>query len=255
WTPDHPIAREDWAKYLDAATELDRKVGLILKQLEMDGLAENTVIVFFGDHGEAHVRGKQFCYDSGLLTPMIIRWPKNLPAPKHLKPGTVDDRLIASIDLAPTMMDLAGVKKPAKMQGEVFLGNFAARPRQYVFGARDRCDETVFRFRTVRDARYRYIRNFTPERPFLQPNEYKEKQYPVWNLLKQLHAEGKLSPAQEFLCAPTMSAEELYDLETDPHEIRNLAASGQHQKGARGPPGPVGTWIGESNDQGRELEP
>jgi len=152
-------------------------------------------------------------------------------------------------------MDLAGVKKPAKMQGEVFLGSRAARPRQYVFGARDRCDETVFRFRTVRDARYRYIRNFTPERPFLQPNEYKEKQYPVWNLLKQLHAEGKLSPAQEFLCAPTMSAEELYDLETDPHEIRNLAASVQHQKVLRRLRAALETWIEESNDQGRELEP
>src|SRR6185369_6216390 len=219
WTPDHPIAREDWAKYLDAATELDRKVGLILKQLEMDGLAENTVIVFFGDHGEAHVRGKQFCYDSGLLTPMIIRWPKNLPAPKHLKPGTVDDRLIASIDLAPTMMDLAGVKKPAKMQGEVFLGNFAARQRQYVFGARDRCDETTFRFRTVRDARYRYIRNFTPDRPLLQPNQYKERQYPVWNLLKELDAQGKLTPVQRVLTAPTMPPEELFDLDRDPYEI------------------------------------
>src|SRR5439155_25106444 len=146
------------------------------------------------------------------------------------KPGSVDDRLLAAIDLAPTMLGLAGIPKPVKMQGEIFLGEHAAAPRQYVFGARDRCDETVFRFRTVRDARYRYIRNFTPERPFLQPNEYKEKQYPVWNLLKQLHAEGKLSPAQEFLCAPAMPAEELYDLETDQHEIHNLANSVQHQR-------------------------
>ena len=129
-----------------------------------------------------------------------------------------------AIDLAPTMLALAGLAVPAKMQGQVFLGDHAAPPRRYVFGARDRCDETVFRFRTVRDARYRYIRNFTPDRPFLQANDYKEKSYPVWNLLKELHAAGKLTPSQDGLCAPTMPAEELYDLENDPHEIDNLAS-------------------------------
>jgi hypothetical protein len=219
WTPDHPVARADWARYLDAATELDRKVGLILKQLEADGLADNTVIVFFGDNGQSHVRGKQFCYDEGFLVPLIIRWPKNASTPKNFQPGAVSDRLIAAIDLAPTMLEIAEAKKPAKMEGEIFLGEHSAKPRQYVFGARDRCDETVFRFRTVRDARYRYIRNFTPDRPFLQANEYKARAYPVWNLLPQLHSEGKLTPPQEFLCAPTMPEEELYDNETDPFEI------------------------------------
>ena len=83
--PDHPVTREDWAKYLDAATELDRKIGLILKQLEADGLADSTIVVFFGDHGQSHVRGKQFCYDSGLHVPLIIRWPQNFPAPAHFR--------------------------------------------------------------------------------------------------------------------------------------------------------------------------
>src|SRR5437868_7046938 len=187
---------------------------------------------------------------SGLLVPLIIRWPKNFPEPKHFKGGSVDDRLLAAIDLAPTLLDLAAIPKPARMQGEIFLGNHAAAPRQYVFGARDRCDETVFRFRTVREARYRYIRNFTPERPFLQPNEYKEKQYPVWNLLKELHAAGKLTPAQAALCAPTMPEEELYDLETDPHEIRNLAASPQHRAVLDRLRGVLEKWIEESNDHG-----
>src|SRR5262249_11469847 len=149
--------------------------------------------------------------------------------PKHYQPGTVDNRLLAAIDFLPTMLDLAGAKKPARMQGEIFLGDHAAPPRQYVFGARDRCDETVARFRTVRDARYRYIRNFMPERPFLQPNAYKERSYPVWNLLKELHVQGKLTPAQAFLTAPTMPAEELYDLDNDPHEINNLATSSQSE--------------------------
>src|SRR4051794_6942699 len=109
--PDHPVTREDWARYLDSATELDRKIGLILKRLEADGLADSTIVVFFGDHGQAHVRGKQFCYDSGLRVPLIIRWPKNFPAPQNFRPGTVDDRLLMSIDLAPTMLDIAGAMK------------------------------------------------------------------------------------------------------------------------------------------------
>ena len=253
--PDHPVTRAVWAEYLDSATELDRKIGLVLQQVKTDGLAESTLIVFFGDNGQAHVRGKQFCYDSGLLVPMIIYWPKNFPAPKQFRAGTLDEHLIAAIDLAPTMLSLAGMKTLPKMQGQVFLGEKAVAPRQYIFGARDRCDETVFRFRTGRDKRYRYIRNFTPERPFLQANEYKEKQYPVWNLLKELHQEGKLTPAQEFLCAPHMPEEELYDLQSDPHEIKNLAQSPQHQAILKRLRGVLEKWIEGSNDQGRELEP
>lgn len=255
WTPDHPVARADWAKYLDAASELDRKVGLVLKQLEADGLADSTVVVFFGDNGAAHVRGKQFCYDSGLHVPLIIRWPKGYPVPAHFRPGTVDSRLLAAIDLAPTMLEIAGAAKPARMEGEVFLGRRAAAPRTYVFGARDRCDETVFRFRTVRDSRYRYIRNFTPDRPFLQPNQYKERSYPVWNLLKELHAAGRLTPAQEFLCAPTMPAEELYDLLTDPHEVENLANSPAHQPTLERLRRALDAWITRTRDQGATLEP
>lgn len=253
--PDHPVTRNDWAQYLDSATELDRKVGLVLRQLEADGLADNTIVVFFGDNGQAMVRGKQFVYDSGLHVPLIIRWPKSVPAPKHFKPGTVDDRLIAAIDLLPTMLDAIGARKPVDMQGQVFLGDRAAPPRDYVFGARDRCDETVFRFRTVRDVRYRYIRNFTPERPFLQPNDYKERSYPVWNLLKQLSAEGKLTPVQAVLAAPTMPAEELYDLERDSHETMNLVASPEHRATLERLRAALTTWIDETNDQGKTLEP
>jgi len=253
--PDHPVTRKDWAQYLDAATELDRKIGLILTQLEKDGLAESTIVCFFGDHGQAHVRGKQFCYDSGLRVPLLIRWPKNFPAPAHFKPGTVDDRLLASIDLSATTLALAGAKKPEKMQGEIFLGDSAGPPRKYVFGARDRCDETVFRFRTVRTEQYRYIHNFTPERPFLQKNDYKERSYPVWNLLKQLDAEGKLTPLQKVLTAPSMPPEELYDVVADPYETKNLANSPEHAAVLKELRGVVDQWIVDSNDQGKELEP
>ena len=253
--PDHPVTREDYAAYLDAATELDRKVGLILAQLEKDGLAENTVVLFFGDHGESMVRGKQFCYEEGLHIPLLIRWPTKFPEPAHFRAGSVDARLIEAIDFAPTMLALAGAPVPPKMQGRVFLGDHTAPPREYAFGARDRCDETVFRLRTVRDDRYRYIRNFTPDRPFLQKNDYKEKQYPVWTLLPKLNAEGKLTPAQAALCAPTMPPEELYDLTTDPHEIHNLAAAPAHAATLKRLRGVLEKWIEDTNDQGRIMEP
>src|SRR5262245_9672694 len=116
YEPDHPVTRADRAKYLDAATELDRKVVLVLRQLEADGLADSTIVVFFGDNGQAHIRGKQFCYEEGLNVPLIIRWPKRFHAPTHFRPGTVDDRLLSAIDLPPTMLSLAGAVVPVSMQ-------------------------------------------------------------------------------------------------------------------------------------------
>lgn len=253
--PDHPVTRKDWAAYLDAASELDRKVGLILDQLAQDDLAKNTIVIFFGDNGQAHVRGKQFCYDSGLLVPLIIRWPKAFPPPAQFHPGTKSDQLLAAIDLTATTLAFAGVKKPPTMQGRVFLGPDAEPVRDLVFGARDRCDETLFRLRTVRDARYRYIRNFTPDRPFLLKNDYKIKQYPVWNLLKELAAENRLTePCQKFLTAATMPPEELYDTVADPYETRNLATSSdpEHQAALKRLRQAVETWITETHDSGQD---
>lgn len=254
--PDHPVTRSDWASYLDDVLSLDQKVGVVLKELETAGLADNTIVLFMSDHGESHVRGKQFVYEEGLHIPLIIRWPKNFAAPKQITPGKVDIRFIESIDLAPTLLRAAGLPKPAKMQGRIFLGDDAEADRTMAFGARDRCDETVFRLRSVRDDRYRYIHNFTPERPFLQANAYKERSYPVWNLLKELHAQGKLTPEQEFLCQPTMPEEELYDLSADPHEIRNLAKSEvpEHQAALKKLRTALDRWIEETNDQGRVFE-
>jgi arylsulfatase A-like enzyme len=253
--PDHPVTRTDYAQYLDAATELDRKIGAVLAQLEKDGLADKTVVIFMGDNGEAHVRGKQFCYEEGLHVPLIVHWPKGLARPAQLGAGKVDARLVEMIDLAPTMLALAGAPVPSKMQGRVLFGPQAAPAREYAFGARDRCDETVFRFRTVRDERYRYIHNFTPDRPLLSENDYKARQYPVWNLLPQLYAEGKLTPAQAALCQPTMPQEELYDLQADPHEINNLAASPAHQEVRAKLQKVLFEWIEKSGDQGATMEP
>lgn len=218
--PDHPVVRADWAQYLNAVMALDVKVGGVLELLERDGLAENTVVIFMGDHGRAMVRGKQWPYDSGLHVPLII---KGAPG---LAPGTVDDELIASIDISATTLAMAGVTPPESMQGHDFLHD---EPREYVFGGRDRGDETVDRIRTVRDRRYRYIRNYYPERPFLQLNRYKEFTYPALPVMRELYAAGRLTPVQARLLAPTRPADELYDLDADPFEIDNLASDPAHR--------------------------
>jgi N-sulfoglucosamine sulfohydrolase len=254
--PDHEVTRQDWAQYLDAATALDKKIGKIMELLRRDGLLENTVICFFGDNGQAHVRGKQFCYEEGLNVPLILKWPSGFAAPAGYEAGKASDRLLMSIDLTATSLSWAGIAKPEGMQGQIFMGEKAEPAREYVFGARDRCDMTVFRFRTVRDARYRYIRNFTPDRPFLQFNAYKEKQYPVWNLIKELAAQDKLTPEQAVLAAPTMPEEELYDLQNDPFEIHNLAKSNKLEDRAalERLSSVLKTWIEQTNDQGRIPE-
>jgi hypothetical protein len=142
------------------------------------------------------------------------------------------------------------------MQGQIFLGDRCEPDCRYVFGYRDRCDMTVMRIRTVRDDRYRYIRNFTPWVPFLAYNEYKQKQYPVWNLLAELHAQGKLTLPQKFLCQPAMPEEEFYDLQADPWEINNLAKSDkpEHQAELKKLRGVLEKWIEDTDDQGRRME-
>ncbi|MCP5516867.1 MAG: sulfatase [Verrucomicrobiales bacterium] len=252
--PDHPEARADWAQYLNAVMALDRKIGYVLDQLEADGLADRTIVVFMADHGRAMIRGKQWPYDSGLHIPLIIRWPAAFPTPPGWRAGEVDERLVASIDLTATTLRMAGVKPPLTMQGRPFLGEDAVT-RQFVFGGRDRGDETVDRIRTVRSLRYRYLRNYHPDRPFLQLNRYKEFSYPVISLMRDLAAEGRLDEAQARLLAPTRPPEELYDLESDPYEIHNLAASPAHEDVLRQLRAALDTWIVESNDQGRFPEP
>jgi len=252
--PDHRVTREDWAQYLNTVMALDKKVGYVLDRLAEDGLADNTIVFFFGDHGRAMIRAKQWPYESGLNTPLIVRWPKSLPSPDGFHPGEINRRLIASIDLAATSLSLSGIAPPLLMQGRVFLGPDAAPPRRYVFGGRDRGDETVDRIRTVRDDRYRYLRNYYPDRPFLQLNRYKEWTYPVLALMLKLHERGMLTDVQARLMSPIRPREELYDLESDPYEIHNLAGLPQYREVKERLSAVLDTWLLESNDQGRIPE-
>ncbi|MHC4639251.1 MAG: sulfatase family protein, partial [Planctomycetota bacterium] len=250
--PDHPVSRRDWADYLESIQVLDTQIGEVLKRLEDEGLADNTIVFYFGDHGRPHVRGKQWLYEGGIHIPLIIRWPG------HIKAGAVADDLVSSIDFGPTSMSLAGIKPPQHMQGQVFLGS-QARQRKYIFAARDRCDETgcdetVDRIRCVRTKRFKYIRNFMPDRPYTQFNCYKNGYYPVVTLMEVLHKQGKLTPAQEKFMAQTRPKEELYDLKKDPFEINNLAGKPKYAKILNEFRDRLADWIEETSDNGEIPE-
>ena len=149
-----------WKLYNNIA-EMDQQVGAVLKQLEDDGLLENTIIFFYGDHGGPLPREKRLIYDSGLNTPMIIRFPDKKRA------GTRDDQLTSFVDLAPTLLSLAGIQLPDYMPGLAFLGEHrAAEKRTYIHAAADRFDGFTDAIRAVRDKRFKYIRNYRPEQGY-----------------------------------------------------------------------------------------
>ena len=254
--PDHEITRQEWARYLNSVSGTDVRIGWILEQLEKDGLADNTVVVFFADNGRLEARGIHWCWDSGLHVPMVIRWPKGAMPPMQITPGAVSDELISLIDLTATTLKIAGIEIPSGMQGRAFLGDDLSRPRSYVFSARDRIDETVVRQRSVRDKRYHYIRNFTPGAGFLTLNRYKEKCFLVKPLMRRLAREGKLVGPPADLVKPFPS-EMLYDTQADPFEIKNLADSDspEHVAALSRMRAALDTWMVETADRGEFLEP
>ena len=245
--PDHPLAHRDWAAYLQSIEALDAMVGEVLATLDREGVAKDTLVMFFGDNGRPHVRDKQWVYNGGLHVPLIVRWPG------RITPGTVREELVSMVDLAPTCLRLAGLEVPAVMQGVAFLPEQNPR-RPFVVGARDRAGDADDRIRSVRTARFNYIRNFRPELPYAQHSSYKEVQYPMLPLLRLLHAEGKLTPAQAAFLAPRRPPEELYDLDADPWETRNLAALPEHAATLRDLRGKLDAWMRATGDQGGTPE-
>ncbi|HEY5687062.1 MAG TPA: sulfatase [Yeosuana sp.] len=218
--PNHPIARKDWALYLETIQHVDISVGQIMKQLKEDGLLDNTIIFFFGDQGRPHARAKQFLYDSGTNTPFMVRFPDGYGA------GTVSNELVSNIDIPAATLALAGIERPKYMQGLNFLSK--DNDRTYVFSMRDRRDETVDRIRAVRSQKFKYIKNYYPDRPYTQHNVYKEMSYPMLPLMHVMFEEGQLDDAQKIFMDSFRPSEELYDLETDPFEINNLATKSEY---------------------------
>jgi len=226
--PDTPDVRRDWAQYYDKVTQMDGDVGRALKELEEAGLNDNTIIFYYGDHGSGMPRSKRWPYNSGLLVPLVVHIPekyKALATPDY-QAGGKTNRLVGFVDFAATLLSLAGKKPPEHFQGHAFLGKFATKPQPYIYGFRGRMDERYDMVRTVRNQRYIYIRNYMPHEIYGQYIAYMF-QTPTTRVWKEMFDAGKLNAAQSKFWQ-TKPAEELYDLQTDPDEVNNLAGSKEH---------------------------
>jgi arylsulfatase A-like enzyme len=221
--------KELWARYYNNITALDFWVKDLLDQLEEDGLAENTIVFFYGDHGAGVPRHKRWLYDSGLKVPFIVYAPEKY---RHLipsRPGSETDELISFVDLAPTVLNLAGIEKPGNMQGRAFLGTNLTDQREYIFAARDRMDERYDMQRAVRDKKFKYIRYYEAAKPFTQYMNTPEKGA-IMVAIRQAHETGTMPEAGEKLMWPDKPSEELFDTEADPYELNNLAGDPEYQE-------------------------
>ena len=242
--PDAPEVRRDIAQYYDLMSAADYQVGDVLAWLDTHGLAQNTVVFLFADHGRGMPREKRWVYDSGIHVPLLVRWPG------QVKAGSVRDELVAFVDFAPTLLGVAGASVPMRMPGRVFLGRARSKQeREYVFAARDRMDETFDHIRAARDKRFAYIRNFHPELPYAQRIAYNEEN-PTMRVWRQLHAQGALSGAPAAFFAPAKPREELYDTEADPEQVRNLAEEPKYRRELQRLRDALEAWIRNTNDLG-----
>jgi arylsulfatase A-like enzyme len=245
--PDAPAVRQDLARFYDLMTAADYQVGDVLAWLDQHRLAENTVVMVFGDHGIGLPRMKRWVYDSSLQVDLVVRWPG------RIDPGTVREDLVAFVDFAPTVLSIAGVTVPDRMQGQVFLGPQRAPAREYVYGARDRFDNAFDRIRSVRDSRYHYIRNYHPEIPYSQKIPYAELG-PTLQTWRRLAEGGGLTGPPALFFVARKPPEELYDTAADRDEVRNLAADPSHRATLDRLRAALDRWTAETTDLGAVPE-
>ena len=246
--PDTSIVRREIAHHYDCVLKTDQEVGAIVSRLKKDGLYENTAIFFFTDHGMRLLRHKQFVYEEGVRVPLIVHWPGGK---KTVAAGTARKDLVSGIDISATSLALAGIKIPAHMEGRnVFAQQY--KPRSFVISARDRCDYTIEHIRTVRTDRFRYLKNFLTDRPWMQP-QYRDGRDHTKEM-KKLFAEGKLNAVQARFMGPKKPAEELYDHSVDPHEINNLASKPEYSKILQAHRKILSDWMASTDDKGQYPE-
>lgn len=238
--PDTPAVRASIAQFYDNIHFMDRQVSQVLAQLEADGLADNTVVIWTTDHGDAFPRAKRAIYDSGIEVPLVVRFPDGAGK------GSVDAGLVSFVDLAPTILGLAGVESPEFIQGRNFLT--ADTPRKYVYAARDRMDNVRDRVRAVRDERFKYIRNYMPEEPYFRPLPFRDM-FPIMKELWAGHRAGTLTPVQAFYFTAPRPREELYDTVNDPHEVHNLAGEEEYAEVLERMRGAMDRWLARVGDK------
>lgn len=222
--PDTPETRQDWAQYYDQVAAADADAGQRLQELEAAGLADQTIVFYYADHGSGMPRHKRWPGNSGLHVPLVVYFP---PAWRHLapsdyQPGGRSRRLVGFVDFAPTVLSLAGIKPPTTMHGRAFAGDYQTEAPEFVFGQRGRMDERLDLVRSATDGRYVYLRNYHPELPPGQRVAY-QFETPTTRVWHQLFTQGKTTPAQSIFWSAPKPAEELYDLQSDPDEVVNLA--------------------------------
>ncbi len=242
--PDDPVIRREIAHHYNCIKQTDNEVGKILTALEEDGLLENTVVFFWTDHGMRLYRHKQWLYEGGIRVPLVVAGP-GVPKAK------VRQDLVSGIDITVATLALAGVDCPAWMEGRDFFAE-DHKTREYVISARDRCDYTIERVRAVTTGRYKYLRNFLTDRPFMQPQYRDGRDY--IEVPRQLAREGKLNAVQMYWWRQQREPEELYDLQNDPHEIRNLADDPAHAEALKRHRAILKKWIKQTDDKGQYGE-
>lgn len=246
--PDVPEVRHDWAQYYDKIEQLDSIIGVYLEELEEEGLADNTIVFYYSDHGGVLARSKRFLYETGTHVPLIIRFPEKYKNLAPQDPGTKTNRIVSFVDLAPTLLSLAGIEIPEYIQGEAFLGTQAKEPRDYAFMFRGRMDERYDMMRSVRNQKYRYIRNFMPQRIYGQHLNYLWKA-PATQAWEREYLAGNCNEVQSIFWNPK-PYEELYDTENDPWEINNLASNPEYNEVLEEMRSAYSNWVREIKDPG-----
>lgn len=252
--PDIPASREAMARYYDCVAAADRRVGEVLRELDADGLAGDTIVFVYGDHGMGMPRGKRVLHDSGLRVPLLIRFPQKWQHLAPATPGSAVDRLVSFVDFAPTLLSLVGAPIPPHLQGVPFLGPKAGPPREFVFGARDRVDEAFDTSRSVRDSRWLYIRNYRPHLSWAAPEGFSDTST-FRRELRQLARAGRAGHGPTAWLAPTRPQEELYDTAADPQQLRNLAGEARHRGTLERMRSRLREWLIETHDLGFLPEP
>ena len=253
--PDHIVARNDFAYYLESVQLMDGQVSMVLDKIREMGWSENTVVFFFGDHGRPFTRAKTFLYDSGLKIPLIIFCPENLKWHDYLPKGTVNSQMISAIDITATSLSIAGIPKPEYLQGRVIFGPVKEAPRKYIYSAMDRMGEIYFKSRTVRSPRFRYIRNYNNGFSVNAASTANWKATnPIFHLLEILGEQNQLNPVQKNLLLP-LPYEELYNIQTDPFELVNLVADPAYNQELEDMRKKLEVWQEESKDFGMSEDP